>query len=83
MNFSLDWFLTIPGMLITGGVLLLVIALTILLVTSSKAKKGKKKEKEEARMEDIGLLLFVVSFGGFDSGHLFLFKIRKDHSFLL
>ena len=25
MSFSLDWFLTIPGMLITGGVILLLV----------------------------------------------------------
>ena len=29
MKFSLDWFLTIPGMLVTGGVLLLIIAIII------------------------------------------------------
>ena len=38
MNFSLDWFLSIPGLLITGGVLLLLIALIILIVTSRKKK---------------------------------------------
>ncbi len=40
--FSTDWFLTIPGMLITGGVILLVIALIMLLVSASKGKKNKK-----------------------------------------
>ncbi|MCI8347403.1 MAG: hypothetical protein HFJ12_05620 [Bacilli bacterium] len=35
------WFLTIPGMLITGGVLLLIIALIIFITTS-----GKKSKKE-------------------------------------
>ena len=33
MNFSLDWFLTIPGLLITGGSLLLVVAIIILIGT--------------------------------------------------
>ena len=36
-NFDLSWFLTVPGMFITGGVLLLVVALIILLVTGKKA----------------------------------------------
>lgn len=42
MNFDFSWFLTIPGMLITGGVLLLIIALIILIVTSSKKKKDQE-----------------------------------------
>lgn len=37
------WFLTIPGMLITGGVLLLIIALIIFITTSGK--KSKKDAK--------------------------------------
>ena len=41
MDFS--WFLTVPGMLITGGVLLLIIALIIFITTS-----GKKQKKEKA-----------------------------------
>lgn len=47
--FSIDWFLTIPGMLITGGVLLLIIALIMMIVSSSK--KGKKKEEATAGVE--------------------------------
>ena len=43
--FSLKWFTTIPGLLITGGVLLLVVALVIFIVTSKKDKKNKKAEK--------------------------------------
>ena len=39
MNFSLDWFLSIPGLLITGGVLLLFIALIILIVTGKNKKE--------------------------------------------
>lgn len=38
------WFTTIPGMLITGGVLLLIIALIIFISTSNK--KGKKNEND-------------------------------------
>lgn len=43
--FSLKWFTTIPGLLITGGVLLLVVALVIFIVTSKKDKKNKKAEE--------------------------------------
>ena len=35
-SFSLDWFMTIPGMLITGGVVFLIIALIIFIVTDNK-----------------------------------------------
>ena len=35
-NFDLSFFTSIPGMLITGGVLLLLIALIILLFRSKK-----------------------------------------------
>ena len=37
-----QWFLTIPGLLISGGVLLLIIALIIFISTS-----GKKTNKED------------------------------------
>ena len=47
MNFNLDWFLSIPGLLITGGVLLLIIALIILIATGRK-----KKENVEATPTD-------------------------------
>ena len=43
MNFEFGWFLTIPGMLITGGVLLLIIALIIFIATSNKEKKTNKE----------------------------------------
>ena len=43
-NFSLSFFTSIPGMLITGGVLLLLIALIIFIVTGNKDKKKKKDE---------------------------------------
>ena len=43
-NFDLSFFTSIPGMLITGGVLLLLIALIIFVATGSK--KGKKDKKE-------------------------------------
>lgn len=42
------WFLTIPGMLITGGVLLLIIALIIFITTSGKkTKKGISNNIEQ------------------------------------
>ena len=47
MNFDLGWFTTVPGMFITGGVVLLIIALVILIVTGKKSKK-EKKAKEAA-----------------------------------
>lgn len=45
-NFDLSFFTTIPGMLITGGVLLLLIALIIFIATGSKKDKNKNKEAE-------------------------------------
>lgn len=46
-NFDLSFFTSIPGMLITGGVLLLLIALIIFIATGSKKdKKGKKGETQ-------------------------------------
>ena len=44
-NFDLSFFTSIPGLLITGGVLLLLIALIIFIATGSK--KGKKEDKKE------------------------------------
>ena len=46
MNFDFSWFLTIPGMLITGGVLLLIVALIILIVSGKKGKKNPQDEQE-------------------------------------
>ena len=43
-NFDLSFFTSIPGLLITGGVLLLLIALIIFIATGSK--KGKKEKNE-------------------------------------
>ena len=43
MNFDLNWFLTVPGMFISAGVLLLVVAIIVLIVSSAKGKKEKKK----------------------------------------
>lgn len=40
MAFSIDWFLTVPGILITVGVILLIIALIMFVVSSMKEKKG-------------------------------------------
>ena len=42
-SFSLDWFMTIPGMLITGGVVFLIIALIIFIVTGNKKSKTNKE----------------------------------------
>lgn len=45
-SFSLDWFMTIPGMLITGGVIFLIVALVIFIVTSTKKTKISKEVKD-------------------------------------
>lgn len=51
-SFDPSWFLTVPGLLITGGVLLLIIALIIFIATSGKgAKKEKAKKKDEFDFE--------------------------------
>lgn len=52
MNFDLSWFTTIPGMFITGGVILLIIALISLIATGKKSKKEKKKMEEKEQMEN-------------------------------
>ena len=46
MKFDLSWFKTIPGLLITFGVVLLIVALIIFIVTSSKNKKECYKERQ-------------------------------------
>ena len=46
--FSTEWFLTIPGILITCGVILLIIALIMFIVGSTKGKKNKEMPKGEA-----------------------------------
>ena len=43
MKFDLSWFTTIPGILITCGVVLLIIALIIFIITSKKNKKEESK----------------------------------------
>ena len=50
-NFDLSFFTSIPGMLITGGVLLLLIALIIFIATGSKKGSKKKKGKEEKNVD--------------------------------
>ena len=43
---NINWFLTIPGILITGGVLLLIVALIIFVATSSKKNKNSEIENK-------------------------------------
>lgn len=45
MNLNFSWFLTLPGILISSGVVLLILALILLFV------KGKKFKKEKAEMD--------------------------------
>ena len=48
---DLSWFGTIPGMLITGGILLLIIALIIFITTIGKKNKTGKGKAEEKSIE--------------------------------
>lgn len=41
MAFSIDWFLTVPGILISIGVILLIVALIMFIVSAMKEKKGE------------------------------------------
>lgn len=50
MNFDLSWFTTIPGLFITGGVILLIIALVILIVTGRKTKKEKEALANDSQL---------------------------------
>ena len=45
MSFDIAWFTTVPGMLITGGVIVLLIALIVFIASN---KKGKKSSPEVA-----------------------------------
>lgn len=51
MNFDLSWFTTIPGLFITGGVILLIIALVILIITGKKTKKEKEAQSADSNMQ--------------------------------
>ena len=62
MNFDLNWFLTVPGMFISAGVLLLVVAIIVLIVSSAKGKKEKKKvEKATPATPEVKAAAAVVS----------------------
>ena len=54
MSFNPGWFLTLPGILITSGVILLLIAL-ILLLTSAKKEEEERLAKEKAEQEAIDI----------------------------
>ena len=49
MSFDLKWFTTIPGLLITGGVLFLILALVLLIITGKKSKKEKQAKEAAAQ----------------------------------
>lgn len=51
MNFDLSWFTTIPGLFITGGVILLIIALVILIITGKKTKKEKEAQSADSNIQ--------------------------------
>lgn len=50
MSFDLEWFTTLPGLLITGGVIVLLIALIIFIISN---KKADKKIQEEAVQQPV------------------------------
>ena len=43
-KFDTAWFTTLPGLLITGGVVLLLLALVLFATSSNKGKKVKKED---------------------------------------
>ncbi len=45
-DFNFKWFTTVPGLLITGGVVLLILALISLILSGKKSKKEKKAKAE-------------------------------------
>lgn len=51
MKFDLSWFTTIPGILITCGVVLLIVALVIFIITSRKNKKEGKENSEDSKQD--------------------------------
>ena len=58
-DFNMSWFTTVPGLLITGGVVLLIFALFLLIATGKKSKKEKKAQAEaEALNQQIGGMAF-------------------------
>lgn len=46
MSFDLEWFKTLPGILITGGVIVLLIALIIFIISNKKTEKIDATEVE-------------------------------------
>lgn len=51
MSFDLEWFTTLPGLLITGGVIVLLIALIIFIISNRKANKKIEEGVVEAATE--------------------------------
>ena len=60
-NFDLSFFTSIPGMLITGGVLLLLIALIIFIAKESKKDKKNKKGEEQNVVDPTDNSTFVAT----------------------
>ena len=54
MSFDPAWFLTIPGLLITGGVVLLLIALIVFIATSKKDKGASVDPTVEGSIPIVG-----------------------------
>lgn len=51
MSFDLEWFTTLPGLLITGGVIVLLIALIIFIISNKKADKKIQEETVQQSVE--------------------------------
>lgn len=68
MAFTVDWFLTIPGILITCGVVLLIVALIMFIFSSVKGKKkvevpsilNEEKDAKEEIAEEIKTVVTEV-----------------------
>lgn len=55
LAFSLDWFTTIPGILISLGVVLLIIAFILFIAGGKKAKVENKEVEEENISEEVSV----------------------------
>lgn len=64
LSISIDFFLTIPGMLILGGILLLIVAVILFIVASVKSKKDDKEETPVVESEAAPVQ--TVSVSSFD-----------------
>ena len=67
LAFSLEWFKTPPGILITAGVVLLVVALIMFIVTSVKSKKEAKEDLSSKTLADLKALAKEKGLKGYST----------------